>query len=356
MTYVEWLRVRGCLKWTALVLVVAIAIVLFARFTYLDIRPHATLSGVVLGDQTFTQFERSSHETTAKLSDGTTRTVIDNPAKGLRITIDDRGYWGKHVEVRIRKPRHHEHLSTVNFGDIHFTMQQRPDAFYIVVDEGASVPEDFAYYFLMAAVTAMIVATVLGAPFARENENHLEVACTKPIAREWLAIGMIAADLAGIVAAWAMTVVFLFVGHVIFEAPNYTFGPHDAAVLAIGLLSAFAWYGMLAAASASMKRAYGAVLGCSWPVMASVNWLATADLGDSALARVAHLVGRALATINPLTYLHFGSLFVNKDFENSTAHAAATATSYFNNAPVILVILAIVYVALAVFQWRRVEA
>lgn len=72
MNYVEWLRVRGCLKWTAIVLAVCIGLVLFARFSYLDIRPHAAgFSGIFIADKDLATFERDSRQTQSKLPDGT---------------------------------------------------------------------------------------------------------------------------------------------------------------------------------------------------------------------------------------------------------------------------------------------
>jgi hypothetical protein len=355
MNYVEWLRVRGCLKWTAIVLAVGVALVLFARFTYLDIRPHvAGFSQIYIDDKNLASFEQTSNETQTKLPDGTSRTVIDNPAMGIRVTIDDRGYWGKHVEIFEKTVPKGVHANRIDFGDIHGQRIIVPGGSIVKIDEGGGVPEDFNYYFLFATLVAMIVATILGAPFARENDGHLELALIKPIARINLALLTIGTDFAGIVAAFVMTVIFLIVGHTIFEAPNYTYGPTDTVVIAIGLLGAFSWYGLLNAATASMKRAYGTVLGIAWPIALGIGGIAHAELGDSPLAALVHTIGSALAWLFPTSYLHFSLV---SGVGGSEAHRRALAASMAPQTDlVILAILALAYGALAVYQWQRVEA
>ena len=353
MTYAEWLRVRGCLKWTAIVLVAGIALVLFGRFTYLDVRPNAPgFSGVYIDDKQLPDFERTSKQVQTKLSDGTLRTVIDNAGLGIRITIDDRGYWGKHVEVFERKAPAGVHANVINLGDIHGKRIMLPGGSSIVrIDEGPTLPEDFNYYAIFATFVAVIVATVLGAPFGRENDGHLEIALTKPVSRARLAIETVAVDLAGIVAAWVLTVIALVIAHTIFEAPNYVYGPTDTVTIAVGLLGAFAWYALLCAATASMKRNYGSVLGIAWPVALGLLGIANAQLGYTPLAQFIHGAASALSRINPLYYLHFGPLL--RSAAGATGINPVTVLAGYIP---ILTILLLVYAALAVWQWQRVEA
>jgi ABC-type transport system involved in multi-copper enzyme maturation permease subunit len=352
--YVEWLRVRGCLRWAAIVLVLGVALVLFGRFTYLDIRPGSPgFSGIYIDDKQLPEIERSSKQTQTTLPNGIHRTVLDNPSLGVRMTIDDRGYWGKHVELFERKAPAGVHANVIDIGDIHGQRFMLPGGSSIVkIDEGAAIPEDFNYYAVFAAFVALIVATVLGAPFGRENDGHLEIALTKPISRTRLALETIGADLAGIVAAWVLTVVALIVAHTIFEAPNFVYGPTDTVAIVVGLLGAFGWYALLCAATASMKRNYGSVLGVAWPIAIGVLAITHADIGNSPLAQLVRGAASALSWIDPLTYLQFGPLF----HSGSSATAATNAVGgLFNDIP-ILAILALVYGALAIVQWQRVEA
>lgn len=355
MNYVEWLRVRGCLKWTAIVFAVCVAILLFGRFTYLDIRPHAAgFSGIFIDDKDLRTFENQSRQTQSKLADGTVRTVIDNPAKGIRITIDDHGYWGKHVELFEKNPPAGVHATKINFGDIHAQRFMVPGGSLVKVDTGALVPEDLNYYFIIATIVALIVATILGAPFARENEGHLELALTKPISRVNLALQTIATDFAGIAAAWVMAVIFLIVGHTIFEAPNYTYGPADTVVLVIGLLGAFSWYSLLNASTASMKRAYAGVLGCAWPIALGIGGIAHAPLGDSPLAEFIRWIGSTLSWLFPTSYLRLATISGIGSQERDRAVASTMLPP--ETVIFILAVLALAYGALAIYQWRRVEA
>jgi len=351
MNYVEWRRVLGCLKWTAIVLIACVALVLFARFSYLDIRPHAAgFSQIYLNSKNLAEFERESSETQTTLSGGITRTTIDNAAMGIRVTIDDHGYWGKHVEIFEKTPPKYAHANKISFGDIHGERIMVPGGSIVRIDEGSLVPEDLGYYFVFACLAALIVATILGAPFARENEGHLELALTKPVSRVNLALQTIGADLAGITVAWAMTVVFLIIGHTIFEAPNFVFGPGDGMAAALGLLAAFGWYAMLNAATASMKRAYGGVLGVAWPVAIGIAGISHAPLGDGPLGRLVHGVAGALTKIFPTSYAHFTFMTGMGSEEHRRALAAPQSDL------IILAVLALVYGALAVYQWQRVEA
>jgi hypothetical protein len=353
VNYVEWLRVRGVLKWTTIVLVCGVALLLLGRFAFWNVGPHATgFSPIEIGNESLRAFERSSRETQTTLPDGTRRTVFSNARKGIRLTIDDRGYWGSRVDVFEKTPPAGTHPEHIDFGDIHVVRTNVPGGSLLQIDEGGAKPEDLNYYFALGALVALIVATVLGAPFARENEGHLEIALTKPISRERFALGAIGADLAGIAAAWVMTVALLFAGHVFFEAPSYTYGPSDTTVLVSGLLAACGWYAMLTAATASMKRAYGIVLGIAWPIHGVVSVLGSSNLGDKPPELILHTIARAIGWIDPLTYLNFGPNFIV--MQGPGAHPAASAA--LPDGLATAAVLALVYGALAVVQWRRVEA
>jgi hypothetical protein len=344
MTFVEWLRVRGVLKWTAIVLVALEALLVVLRISLLSLGSNDALS-FVHGVET----NQTSRVTHATLPDGSSRTVIDNAKEGVHVVVDDRGYQGKRIQIFESSAHalHHLH-KTIAMGDLH--VETLPSGNVTVTTIEAGRPEDLAYYFGIASFVGLIVGTVLGAPFARENDGHLEIALTKPVRRESLALGMIGADLAGIGAAWIMALLFLIIGHTIFEAPHYIFGPYDGMVVVLGLLGDAAWFAMLCAATASLRRAYGAVLGFAWPVAFVIAVLGKVDLSSSQLGQVIHAIVTPLAWINPFSYLHFGPAFT---VNGKPAGSMAVVPGY--ELPMLL-ILALVYGALAIIQWRRVEA
>jgi hypothetical protein len=340
MTYVEWLRVRGVLKVTT--------IVLFVLFLCtIGLRVYIFSKGDILSYISTTEKDPHSRVTESVLPDGTKRTTIDDKTGRTHITIDDRGYAGKHIEIIDRSSRHHEGDQNLSIGSMHVQALPAGAGERIVID--TNEPEPFVFYSAIAAFVALIIATVLGAPFARENDGHLEIALTKPISRTMLALRTVGADLAGIFGSWLLTVLFLIVGSTLFQAPHIVFGASDLIGTACGLLGAFAWYALLCAATASMKRSYGIVLGLSWPFAIVVLVLGKANLGSHPIAVALHSVASWIGFIMPFTYLHFGpAMTVNGRPAGSLAFAGNV------EAPA-LAALAIGYVALAVFQWRRVQ-
>jgi len=350
MTYVEWLRVGRCLKCTAWVLGVMLLLTVVAEYTVLNLGSKSSLSEVELhtsgGDISAAQILKGATPVHSTLPDGTARTTIVNATEGVRVTIDDHGYWGKHIEIFERSVSRPSKL--IGFGPVTFQRVAVPGGSMVAVD--TNKPEDFAYYAAIATFLALIVATVLGAPFARQNDGHLEIALTNPAPRTTLALGAMIADVTGIAAAWLMTVAALFIAHIVQYAPNYTYGPRDTEVIVLGFAGVLAWYAMLCAATASMRRAYGVVLGISWPVASLVAVLAKTDFGDSPMAQLVRWGVTPLSWIDPFNYLHFGPAFTVNG-----SPAGSMAVSLQSELPALL-LLSLVYVALAIVQWRRVEA
>lgn len=342
MTYVEWLRVRGVLKWTAIVLAAGVVLLVVLRLSLLSLGSNDALS-FVHGIET----SKDSQVVHTTLPDGTKRTTIVDAKKRVHVVIDDLGYQGKRIQIFESGHSSSPH-KTISMGDLH--VETLPNGTGTVTTVETNRPEAFSYYAAIATFVGLIVGTLLGAPFARENDGHLEIALTKPIAREKLAVATIGVDLLGIVAAWVMTVVFLIIGHTVFEAPHFKIGPSDATVIVLGLVGNAAWYAMLVAATASMKRAYGVVLGMAWPVAIAVAVLAKIDLSATQIGQAIHYVLTPLGWIDPFSYLHFGPAYT---VDGRAAGSLAVVPSH--ELPM-LVILALGYSVLAVVAWRRVEA
>ncbi|MEO6834959.1 MAG: hypothetical protein ABI231_03515 [Candidatus Tumulicola sp.] len=344
MTYVEWLRIRGVLKWTGIVLIAGVVLLLALRLSLLTFGSNDALL-FVHGLET----NKGSRVVHTTLSDGTKRTTIDNSKDHVHVVIDDLGYQGKRIQIFERSSHGMTHPhKTISMGDLH--VETRASGKETVTTVETNRPESFGYYAAIASFVGLIVGTLLGAPFARENDGHLEVALTKPVRRETLGLATIGVDLAGIAAAWAMTVLFLIVAHTIIEAPHFTFGPSDATLIVLGLVGNAAWYAMLCAATASMKRSYGVILGVAWPAAIVVTVLAKLQLNGSQMGQVVHAVVTPISWIDPFSYLHFGPAYtVNGQPAGSMAVAPHLELP-------MLAILALVYGTLAVLQWRRVEA
>lgn len=205
-----------------------------------------------------------------------------------------------------------------------------------------------AYFVPVASALAIIVATILGAPFARENDGHLEVAFTKPVDRTSLALEIMGFDAGGVAVAYALGLIFAVVGHTVFVPPYVTFGYFDAVALVAGLLVALAWYAMLAAATASLRRGYGGVLAVAWPLATIVAVIGLLPAGNNAMLAVVHDLFRTLSYIDPLAYVRFGAI-------DKMDHSLVLEAGWQSRLTM-LGLLAVGYGALAIGQWRRVEA
>jgi hypothetical protein len=331
MAYVEWLRVRGCLKWCAIVLGTLFLISLIVRIAVIGIQRDVV-----------SEAERATSDSGAKvtettLADGTRRTVIDDPVKKMHYVID-RGAFGKHIEVRdLRAPsKQHPPLprngATVTNIDLH------------------SGPTPFAEFVVHGLILALIVATVLGVPFARENDGHLEIALIKPISREGLALQTVAADVAGILTSFVLGLVFALAVSALFDPPRLAFDSTDALALAIAIVAPIAWYAMLTAATASVKRGYAAILGFAWPVAGIVVGLSLVPPSGSAFLTLVQGIAWVLSWIDPLTYMHISQ------HEGVTVNGQSILHSTGWSQVLMLAVLSVLYAVAAIVQWRRVEA
>jgi hypothetical protein len=338
--YVEWLRVRNALKVVAIVFAVLLV-------GCGGLRLYLSSQGDIIAYADEVAKQPGTSVTHSVLPDGAKRTVIDSPADRLHMTIDDRGYEGTHIEILDRSHSGRAE-KTISIGSVQVEALPDRKGERVLVDTGRPVP--YVFFAAIAALVAMIVATVLAAPFARENDGHLEIALTKPISRVTLAFATIGVDFAGILAAWLLTMLCLIAGEAIFQAPGLSFGSYDLAATVLGLLGAFAWYAMLCAVTTSMKRGYGAMLGIAWPVCIGLLGWSRANVGTIPALQALRAAGRVLNYLNPLEYIHFGPAYtVNGQPHGSLAFSTGV------EGPALAALL-VAYVALAVYQWQRVEA
>jgi len=338
MNYVEWLRIRNYLRIVAIILgiLVVLAIVLrvsFARY----MSPDAWIGHMHTSKTVVTH---------VMLPDGTKRTILDNAADRTHVVIDDRGYAGKHIVVTEPTSRAHEDNSNVNFGSVAVHEIHHGAVTVTTIDTNGAVP--MLYYMALADFVALIVATILAAALAREINGHLEISLTKPCPRARFALGVIAVDAAGILAASLMTIVAFYLCQLLFESARLDFSGINARAIAIGVVVPLAWYAMLLAATTWLYRAYGAVLGFAWPVVILLGIL-TAIQPTNAVALFVHDVAWTLSRLDPLSYVSFASPAYNGAMGDA-------GSSDFGLRFAIEVLLFVVYGALAVWQWRRVEA
>ncbi|HEY6450866.1 MAG TPA: hypothetical protein VIX60_09335 [Candidatus Cybelea sp.] len=338
MNYVEWLRVRNCLRIAAIILAVLVVLAVILRVSVARyMSTEAWIAHMALN--------AGSKETHTVLPDGTKRMMLDDPADRTHVIVDDHGYAGRHIVITEPSSREHEEHSHVNVGSIQVSESRHGDLTTTVVDTNGAVP--MMYYMAIADLAALVVATILAAPLAREIDGHLEIALTKPISRVRYALGVIGVDVVGILAASFLTIVALYLCQLLFESPRLDFSGINARAVAMGLALPLAWYAMLCAATTWLSRAYGAVQGFAWPVAIFIGILAAIQPNNT-VALFVHDVAWVISRLDPLSYVSMAQPALNGSISYADANFAFRMS--------IEVLLFVVYGALAVWQWQRVEA
>ncbi len=338
MNYVEWLRIRNLLKIVVIILSVLVLLGIVLRVSVARyMSPDAWVSHMSLD-----QGSKVSHTV---LPDGTKRTIIDDPLEKTNILIDDHGYAGKHIVITEPSKRAHSTHDNVNVGSIQVYKSRHGSTTTTVIDTNGSVP--MIYYMALADVVALIVATILAAPFAREVDGHLEVALTRPVSRLRYALGVIGVDVVGIVVASILTIVAFYICQLLFESARLDFSGINARAIAMGVVLPLAWYAMLCAATTWLRGSYGAVLGFAWPVALLIGGLTLIHPGN-VVALFVHDVAWTLSRLDPLSYVSFAT--------PSDDGTYMYEGSNFGWRFAIEVAFFAVYGALAVWQWQRVEA
>lgn len=332
MAYVEWLRVKKTLIVLSIILGALFLIAVVVRISANEQFGPGRLNSMI-GDGATTVSTESVP--------GGTRTIYKTKT-GDTVTVTDRGPDGVSgvvtgPTVNEKKPKH-EH---VRVGPFSMTSSKSE------VDFNTNGPLDVGLLFSIVALIGVIVATCLAAPLARENER-LEVAWTKPIDRMLYALQLYGVDLVGIAASLVMSVIAAIAMYALFQTPHLTLSGDGVWHIVLSFTCCAAWYGMYAGLTTWMKRGVGAVLGIAWPVALITPGLALAPLQGTPAGNLFHWIFQAIATIDPLAYLHLGTVGTHGEI----GLAALDPAVKFG----ILALLALVYGAAGLIEWRRVEA
>ncbi len=338
MNYVEWLRVRNCLRCVLVVLAILVALGAILRIAvnrYMS--SEAWVAHMAMA--------HDAKETQTTLPDGTKRLIIVDPGDQTRIVVDDHGYAGRHIVITEPSSRAHQEHDHVNVGSLRVTSTQHAGVTTTVIDTNGAVP--MLYYMALADLVALIVATVLAAPLAREIDGHLEIALAKPCSRARYALGVVGADVAGILAASVLTVIAFYLCQLLFESPRLDFSGVNMRAVAMGVAMPLAWYAMLCAATTWLHRSWVAVLAFAWPAVALVGILTLIPTA-SPVALFVHDVAWGLSRLVPLSYVQMA--------KPDDAGGLSYAGDHFGLRLALEAVFFLVYGALAVWQWQRVEA
>jgi hypothetical protein len=188
---------------------------------------------------------------------------------------------------------------------------------------------------------AAIFASSQGSSLNRENVTR-DLSWTKPIPRAVLALQYMAIDVAGIVVAFALTMLA-----VTLVLLRMNMGPvADAsmwALLVLGAGVAVMWYALIQLLTFWFAPGARAIAGIIWPVALLLLGLAKIDGPLGAIVRV-------IDVINPLAYMSG----VNVDEHGSHTQAVTTLPSDLR--PLVVWMFAAVFCAIVVALWPKKEA
>jgi hypothetical protein len=328
--YAELLRSLRALRIVAILLGLFVAASVIFRLTVMSaLSPEAMIAQL--------RSSPTAHVTETTLPDGGTRIVIDDPAKKRHTVVVRHGNnYSAVVTAPIRRVTVDRKTNTTT---------ERSEVIESHVHEfGPSY--ELGALFAMTLPMGLILVTLLAGPLAKENDGHLELAWTKPVSRERYAVTAVAIDAVTIVLAQVATAIVIVLATASWGFPGLSAGPDAAMNVGLALLAPLAMYACLTAASASLKRGPGTAIGIGWVVALVIPAVAsmTANL-HVPFWEALHGTFTVLSYADPVTYVWF-----------QDAHSAVPAARSAASALTAAALLAVVYSAAAVLQWRRVEA
>jgi ABC-type transport system involved in multi-copper enzyme maturation permease subunit len=342
--YAEVLRGMRALRVIAIILGIFLAIaIVFRLWAFAEHNRPENMAAAL-------QSSPTAHVTHKTLADGTLETIVNDPSNHVHAVIDRKGEMF-HMDATMPSTNGMSHYS-YTIGASSADENQRSGMTHISVthDMNANIP--IAIIFAIAEVIGLVTATMLAGVLAKENDGHLEIAWTKPVSRERLALATLGVDIATILISQFAAVLLVLIVCAMFIWPTFYSDAATLPAIAITLLGPIAWYACLTAFSASLKRGLGMVVGCGWLAAIAIPAIAEGTARSSSdLGRAIHWVFQPLAYIDPIEYVHLS-------FHGSGGMSA------MRNAPLgsldvsawMLLVLTVAYLTLSVLQWRRVEA
>lgn len=337
MNYVEWLRVRNGLRIYAIILGAFIVIALIVRIS---------VNGQLSNNEYIVNHMEHDPGTVISHSviNGLDRTTLVNAKDRTTITIDEQNDGGKLIHI-VKPASKHSSRDHARVGSFQYDESTSNGMDTITFNTDA--PVNVVIFLVAGYFAALIFATIWGCSFACENNGHLEYALLKPVTRTRYGLGIIGCDILGLALVGAMTIAAALICQSMFEFPHFDFSQVIDPLTAVLFLAPVAWYAALNAATASLKRGYGAVLGFAWPVALVSLGLSHIPITGTPVGNVFHTIFWSVSRIIPTTY---GLLSFNGKNTPSAEDIA------YPERVIILTGLMLIYGALTLVQWRRVEA
>jgi hypothetical protein len=341
--YVEYLRATRALR----IVVILLGIVLLGALV-LRLSWGAPTRQAGPPHDYYADIEHSptAHVSVTRLPNGDTRTIVEDRVKAHYMVIERKGkdvvgvsefHTKEAYEYAQRHPTPTPRVRAMGggeAGDVGFSYStSTPHAAF-----------EIGNLLSFTLPMGLLVATLLAGVLSKENNGHLELVWTKPVSREAYALTAALVDgLTLVVAQLATAVAFVIAGS-FWGWPTIVVEPEAAGRIAVALLGPIAWYACLTAFSASLKRGPGIVLGLGW-VLAFVCAQVASSTRDAttAVGRAVHAIFGSVNYIDPIAYAW--GLF---DYSDPARHTQVELLA--------LAVLAVVYLGLALLQWRRLEA
>jgi hypothetical protein len=342
--YIELLRALRALRVVGILLALGLLAGILFRLSF----PHGPFE-----QDWAAAIERSptAHIKRTRLPDGGLQTVVDDTKSGVHAVIVRHG---DSTTMRVTVPSGSATTTTTSTFGTHSrgedhavnpsSPQHRESTTMTVVNPGNKLW--LGMLFSITVPIGLLVATLLGGPLSKENNGHLELAWTKPVSREVYASAAVLVDVVTMLVSQGAALLALVLGSALWALPHVRVESDAALQIGLALVGPIAWYACVTALSTSLKRGPGATIGIAL-VVAIVTPVLAGNTQRSSwpIAQVVHAISGALSYIDPITYVWFQS----PDSVVSLARSASGALSALAG-------LAIVYVVLALVQWRRVEA
>lgn len=351
MFYVEFLRARNCVRILAIVFGICFVIAAIVRL-FMPTNLHDMQTSRWVNMQ---MNESGVHARTTHLRDGSLRTTIIDP-DGDRVVVTDHGYRGQHVTVS-GPDVNVDQTGNIRIASVGVQAHSGTNGTNgsVVVDTDEPIALSDLLYF--PCLVGLIIATIIGGVLAKENRNHLEIAWTRPVSRDVMALGMFGVDAIALIISMALALLLEILGIALFELPRFDLAG-SLGTAAVVLLAVFAWYGLLTAASASL-RGSGGIKALAWVAGIFVPAISAAALVPILIFRIIGDVAGALTLFDPLAYLHHtqNPTVMGGGPEMAPGVIGSNiVTGPADERALLLLVLTVIYVALAVYQWRRLEA
>lgn len=340
--FVEYMRARAALR---------IALIILALLLLTGIILRIAVRGPTPFDVSATlQREPGARVSHTQLADGTVRTIVDNPERRTYAVIEQHG---GSLRMDITQPVGMSNASNImSLGSMSIKEDVHKGIVHTAIVYRESSPWDLGVLLLITIPMGLIIGTVLGGPLSKENDGHLELAWTKPVSRDRYALACVGVDAVTIFASQILMLATVLLASMLFGFPRLSVTGSVGLEILLAAFGPLAWYALLTAGSASVKRGPWRVIGIGWLIAIIVPALSGA-LRDAAnyntVAAAFHAVFHALSFLDPISFMTFQVMHGDTTVLSAVGTNLSTSVS-------IVIALSIVYITAAVLQWRRVEA